>query len=78
MRRRVRVRELTQREGLSGAVVRLFPSGRTGIIQGDDGYGVTFNQQSLDVGLGYGDLGIGLRVSYGIFFRDRCEGSNCD
>jgi len=51
---------------LSGAVVRL-PSGRTGIIHGDDGYDVTFNEQSLVVGLGHGDLGIGLRVSYGIF-----------
>ena len=57
-----------QLEGLSGAVVRLFPSGRTGIIHGDDGYDVTFNEQSLVVGLGYGDLGIGLRVSYGILF----------
>lgn len=52
---------------MSGAVVRL-PSGRTGIIHGDDGYDVTFNEQSLVVGLGHGDLGIGLRVSYGILF----------
>ncbi len=57
MRRGVKVRELMQREGLSGEVVTLFYSGRTGIIQ-----------ESLVVGLAYGDLGIGLRVSYGIFF----------
>ena len=68
MRRRIRVRELTQREGLSGAVVRLFPSGGTGIIHGDDGYDVTFNEQSLVEGLGYADVDIGLRVSYGMFF----------
>ncbi len=68
MRRGVKVRELMQREGLSGEVVTLFHSGRTGIIHGDDGYHVTFNEESLVVGLAYGDLGIGLRVSYGIFF----------
>jgi len=68
MRRGVKVRELMQREGLSGEVVTLFYSGRTGIIHGDDGYDVTFNEESLVVGLAYGDLGIGLRVSYGIFF----------
>ncbi len=68
MRNRVKVREMMQREGLSGEVVTLFHSGRTGIIHGDDGYHVTFNEESLVVGLAYGDLGIGLRVSYGIFF----------
>ena len=68
MRRGVKVRELMQREGLSGEFVTLFHSGRTGIIHGDDGYHVTFNEESLVVGLAYGDLGIGLRVSYGIFF----------
>ena len=68
MRRGVKVRELMQREGLSGEVVTLFYSGRTGIIHGDDGYDVTFNEESLVVGLAYGGLGIGLRVSYGIFF----------
>jgi hypothetical protein len=68
MRRGVKVRELMQREGLSGEVVTLFYSGRTGIIHGDDGYDVTFNEESLVVGLAYGDLGIGLRVSFGIFF----------
>jgi hypothetical protein len=68
MRRGVKVRELMQREGLSGAVVVLFHSGLTGIIHGDDGYDVTFNEESLVVGLAYGEVGIGLRVSYGIFF----------
>src|SRR6266849_1655796 len=57
-----------QREGLSAEVVTLFHSRRTGIIHGDDGYDVTFNEESLVVGLAYGELGIGLRVSYGIFF----------
>lgn len=68
MRRGVQVRELMRREGLSGEVVSVFHSGRTGIIHGDDGYEVSFNEESLVVGLAYGDLGIGLRVSYGIFF----------
>lgn len=68
MKRRVKVKELMQREGLSGGVIQLFHSRRTGIIHGDDGYDVTFNAESLVVGLGYGELGIGLRVSYGIFF----------
>jgi hypothetical protein len=68
MRRGVKVRELMQREGLTGEVVTLFNSGRTGIIHGDDGYDVTFNEDSLVVGLTYGEVAIGLRVSYGIFF----------
>jgi len=68
MKRRVKVRELMQREGLSGEVITLFHSRRTGIIHGDDGYDVTFNEQSLAVGLCYRDLGIGSRVSYGVFF----------
>lgn len=38
------------------------------MIHGDDGYDVAFNQESLVVGLGYGELSLGLRVSYGIFF----------
>ena len=29
---------------------------------------MSFSEESLVVGLGYGELGIGLRVSYGIFF----------
>jgi hypothetical protein len=68
MRSGVKVRELMQREGLSGEVVTLFDSGRTGIIHGDDGYDVTFSEESLVAGLTYGEVGIGLRVSYGIFF----------
>jgi hypothetical protein len=68
VRRGVKVRELMQREGLSGEVVTLFHSGRTGIIHGDDGYDVTFNEESLVVGLAYGDVGIGQQVYYGIFF----------
>ncbi len=68
MRSRVKIGELMQREGLSGEVVTLFHSRSTGIIHGDDGYDVTFNEESLVVGLAYSKLGIGLRVSYGIFF----------
>lgn len=68
MKRRVKVGELMQREGLTGEVVQLFHSRRTGMIHGDDGYDVTFNAESLVVGLAYGELGIGVRVSYGIFF----------
>jgi hypothetical protein len=64
----MRVRELMQREGLRGEIVQLFHSRRTGMIHGDDGYDVTFNEESLVVGLSYGELSLGLRVSYGIFF----------
>jgi len=68
MRSRVKIGELMQREGLSGEVVTLFHSRSTGIIHGDDGYDVSFNEESLVVGLTYSELGIGQRVSYGIFF----------
>jgi hypothetical protein len=68
MRRRVKVVELMQREGLNGEVVKLFPSRTTGIIHGDDGYDVAFNDESLVVGFGYCDIAVGARVSYGIFF----------
>jgi hypothetical protein len=68
MRSQVKIGELMQREGLSGEVVTLFHSRSTGIIHGDDGYDVSFNEESLVVGLAYSELGIGLRVSYGIFF----------
>lgn len=68
MKRRVKVKQLMQREGLTGEVVQLFHSRRTGIIHGEDGYDVTFNAESLVVGLGYSELGIGQRVFYGIFF----------
>lgn len=47
MRARIRVTELMQREGLSGEVVNLFPSCHTGIIHGDDGYDVAFDDESL-------------------------------
>jgi hypothetical protein len=49
--RSVKIRELMQREGLTGEVVTLFHSRSTGIIHGDDGYDVTFNEESLVVGL---------------------------
>ncbi len=68
MKRRTRVKELMQREGLRGEIVQLFHSRRTGMIHGDDGYDVTFNEESLVVGLSYGELSLGLKVSYGIFF----------
>jgi hypothetical protein len=65
---RIKVRELLQREGLKGEVVNLFPSWHTGIIHGDDEYDVAFSDDSLVVGFSYGDLFVGLRVSYGVFF----------
>lgn len=68
MKRRSKVSELMQREGLRGEIVQLFHSARTGIIHGSDGYHVTFTGESLVLGLGYSDLTLGLRVSYGIFF----------
>ncbi len=68
MKRRTRVKELIQREGLRGEIVQLFHSRRTGIIHGDDGYDVTFKEESLVVGLSYRELSLGLKVSYGIFF----------
>ena len=68
MSSRVKIGGLMQREGLNGEVVTLFHSRSTGIIHGDDGYDVTFNEESLVVGLAYSEIGIGLRVSYGIFF----------
>ena len=67
MRRCIRVGELIQREGLRGEIMQLFHSRRTGMIHGDDGYDVTFNEESLVVGLSYGELSLGLRVSYGSF-----------
>jgi hypothetical protein len=57
-----------QREGLRGEIVQLFHSGRTGMIHGYDGYDVTFNEESLVVGMSYSELSLGLKVSYGIFF----------
>jgi hypothetical protein len=68
MTRRTKVKELMQREGLKGEVVNLFSSWRTGIIHGDDGYDVTFNDDSLVLGFSFGELSVGLRVSYGVFF----------
>jgi hypothetical protein len=67
MKRRTRVKELMQREGLRGEIVQLFHSRRTGMIRGYDGYDVTFNEESLVVGLSYGELSLGLKVSYGSF-----------
>lgn len=68
MKRRTKVRELMQREGLHGEVVQLFHSRSTGMIHGRDGYDVSFNEESLVVGLSYRELSLGLKVSYGIFF----------
>jgi hypothetical protein len=68
MMRQIEVRVLMQREGLSGEVVNLFPSWHTGIIHGDDGYDVTFSDESLAVGFDYSEVFVGLRVSYGVFF----------
>ena len=63
MKKRIRVSELMQMEGLSGEIVQLFHSRRTGMIHGYDGYEVTFNDESLAVGLTYGELSLGLRMS---------------
>ena len=52
-----------QREGLRGEIMQLFHAQCTGIIHGDDGYDVTFKEESLVVGLGYRELGLGLKVS---------------
>jgi hypothetical protein len=68
MTHRIKVKELMQLEGLNGEVVNLFSSWRTGIIHGDDGYDVTFSDDSLVVGFSFGELSVGLRVSYGVFF----------
>lgn len=68
MKKRVRVKELMQREGLRGEIVQLFHLRRTGMIHGDDGYDVTFNEESLVMSLSYDELSLGLKVSYGIFF----------
>jgi hypothetical protein len=68
MKRCIRVRGLIQREGLCGKIVQLFHSRRTGMIHGYDGYDVTFNEESLVVGLNYREFSLDLKVSYGIFF----------
>src|ERR1700739_3391782 len=68
MNRRIKVRELRQREGLRGEVVELFHSRNTGLIHGDDRYLVTFNQESLVLGLSYRELSLAWNVTYGIFF----------
>ena len=52
MRKRVKIRELMQREGLHGEIVPLFHLQSTGITHGDDGYDVTFKEESLVVGVG--------------------------
>jgi len=73
MKGRIKAGEPMQREGLYGEVVELFHSRNTGLIRGDDGYHVTFNQESLVVGLSYRQLSLGLKVSYGIFFAMRAR-----
>lgn len=60
MKRRIKVRELIQREDLRGEVVELFHSRNTGMIHGDDGYDVTFSQESLVVGVSYRELSLAL------------------
>ena len=65
---KVTIAELMQREGLQGEIVNLFPSRHTGIIHGDDGYDVTFSDDSLVLGFNFRELSIGLRVCYGFFF----------
>lgn len=68
MRGPIKVKELMQREGLKGEVINLFPACHTGIVHGDDGYDVTFSDESLVLDFGYRELSVCLRVSYGVFF----------
>jgi hypothetical protein len=65
---RIKVVELMKREGLRGEVIKLFPSWHTGIIHGDDGYDVTFSEDSLTVGFSYRELFLGMCVTYSVFF----------
>ena len=65
---RIRVRELAQREGLKGKVLNLFPSWHIGIIHGDDGYDVTFREDSLVVGFSYAELSVGREFLTASFF----------
>jgi hypothetical protein len=73
MKYRVRITELVTDEKVSGEVANLFPRWHTGIIRGDDGYDVAFNDESLIVGMAYEELNVGRRVSYGIFFARGCK-----
>jgi len=70
---RMRAQELMRKHGLKGEIVDLFHSSRTGIIHGDDGYDVAFNEDSLAVGLAYSALSVGMRMSYGVFFARRAK-----
>ncbi|MBI3668384.1 MAG: hypothetical protein HY237_01170 [Acidobacteria bacterium] len=73
MRGRVKVRDLMRKQDLTGEGVSLFPARNTGIIHGDEGYDVTFNDESLAVGIAYAGLCVGQRVSYSIFFAARAK-----
>ncbi len=73
MRGRVKVGDLMRKQDFTGEVVSLFPARNTGIIHGDDGYDVTFNDESLAVGIAYAGLCVGQRVSYSIFFAARAK-----
>ncbi len=64
----IKVADPLHREGLSGEVVKLFPSCHTGIVHGDDGYDVTFSDDSLALAFNYAQMSLGLRVSYGVLF----------
>lgn len=75
MKRRAKVRELMQR-GVIGEVIQLFHARRTGIIRSDDGYDVTFNAESLAVGLGYGELASAYESLTGCLSR-RERSSHC-
>ncbi len=69
----MKVSRLTAAEKTSGEVVNLFPRWHTGIIHGDDGYDVAFNDESLVVGIVYEELRVGQLVSYGVFFAKGCK-----
>jgi hypothetical protein len=67
MKRRVKVRGLMRREGCAGEIVELFHVRNIGMIHRDDGYDVTFDQESIVVG-SYRELSLGLKATYGSFF----------
>lgn len=76
MKKRISVNELMQTEGLRGEIVQLCHSRGAGMIHGNDGYNVTFNEESLVVGPSYGELSLGLKVSPRNLFRYGREASH--
>ena len=73
VKRRIKVRDLMQKDGLRGEIVQLFHSRSTGMIPGDDGCDVSFNEESLVVGIGYTEPNLGVKVSCGIFIATEAK-----